>query len=99
MEPGAKPLGGTGGSPLLTCILLLTVGVMNCALCKMIRSRPKIIEETEKLLNIGMQDGQEEIRFAYNLLIIQFLELVFFFCNSRFQDFKQCKSLPMVEKQ
>ena len=38
-------------------------------------------------------------RFAYNLLIIQFLELVFFFCNSRFQDFKQCKSLPMVEKQ
>lgn len=45
----------------------------------MIRSRPKIIEETEKLLNIGMQDGQEEIRFAYNLLIIQFLELFFFF--------------------
>lgn len=66
----------------------------------MIRSRPKIIEETEKLLNIGMQDGQEEIRFAYNLLIIQFLELFFFFfCHSRFQDFKQCKSLPMVEKQ
>ena len=42
VEPGAEPVGGNGGSPLLTCILLLTVGVMNCALCKMIRSRPKL---------------------------------------------------------
>ena len=60
VEPGAEPLGGNGGSPLLTCILQLTIGVMNSALCKMIRSRPKIIEETERHLNIGMQDSQEE---------------------------------------
>lgn len=59
VEPGAESLGGNGGSPLLTCTLLLTTGVMSCALCKMIRSRPKIIKETERLLNIGLKDSPE----------------------------------------
>lgn len=86
MEPGAKPLVGLE-APFANLHSFAHRWCHELCFMQMIRSRPKIIisEETEKLLNIGMQDGQEEIRFAYNLLIIQFLELFFFFAIQGFR--------------
>lgn len=71
VEPGAKPLGGTGGS----LANLHSFAHRWChELCFMQNDKvqTKNYRGDREASNIGMQDGQEEIRFAYNLLIIQF---------------------------